>query len=136
MAHRDARDGFHRTALHLAFLTGRLNTVELLLQYGADANAQDKLGQPAFAYAAPMDVVEATRLLLAHGANPNAQDVNGNAWLYYALFQHYPTSVIPELLAHGAAPNLPDKNGLTPFMLAQQQKRPDLVRLLKQYGAK
>jgi ankyrin repeat protein len=40
------------------------------------------------------------------------------------------------LLAHGADPNLADIEGKTPLMLAQENKRPGVVALLRQAGAK
>lgn len=39
------RDSYNATPLHFAVLKLELMNVQLLLKYGADVNAQDKLGQ-------------------------------------------------------------------------------------------
>jgi ankyrin repeat protein len=74
--------------------------------------------------------------LLAHGANPNARDPLGETALFDTLFSPDAKDLIPDLLAHGANPNLPNKQGRTPLQIAQKHHRPDIVRLLKQHGAK
>ena len=129
-ANVNARALSKNTALHFACGRGRLPTMELLLTHSADVNAQDTWRHPTVMYAARKDVMATTRLLLSHNVNPNLQDVNGNAWLYYALFQRYPIGVIPLLMAHGADPNLPNKQGLTPRQYARKIGRLDLVGLL------
>jgi uncharacterized protein len=79
-------DGF--TALHLAAFFGHVETVRLLLDRGADANAvatSEQVGpvQPLHS-AAATGRLECARLLLAHGADVNARQGGGFTALHAA----------------------------------------------------
>jgi ankyrin repeat protein len=130
-ANVNARAGNAGTALEGAISNRIPHLMELLLERGADANIRDRVGMTPLMWVATLGWTQEVHLLLAHGANPNLQDKYGNTALYFALPSPNPKDLIPELLAHGADPNLPNKQGTTPLTLAQKEKRPDLVRLLK-----
>jgi ankyrin repeat protein len=84
--------------------------VQLLLEKGADVNAQDKRGEPV--------------LIQAVSSWANAR------FSVEAFF----SSLVRELIARGADVNAKDTDGKTVLMRAQ--KNPKIVRLLKKNGAK
>jgi ankyrin repeat protein len=113
----------------------------LLLEHGANVNARNSIGWTPLICGVQFNP-DAVRLLLEHGANVNAQDENGETALYLAVQMSEPrtnsavTNAVRQLLAHGANPNLPTNAGETPLKCAQRVRRPDLVALLRRYGAK
>src|SRR5579884_2953092 len=71
--------------LHLAVLHRWYEGTKLLLDYGADVNAQDDRGDTALMEAARQGLVEIARLLLDHGANPHLLDEAGCNALAFAV---------------------------------------------------
>jgi len=65
------------TALHAAVAGKRHELVELLIDAGADVNAQDASGWTPLNLAAHEGVVETVRLLLTNGADQTIADKNG-----------------------------------------------------------
>jgi ankyrin repeat protein len=126
----------NRTALHMALDQQCDAVAEWLLQQGADVNVQDTDGRAPLSMAVGNKKSNIAHLLLSLGANPNAQDVDGRTALWVAVAMRNTLSGISDLLAHGANPNLARKTGYTPLHLAQIMRRHDLIRLLKQHGAK
>ncbi|KAF5615103.1 ankyrin repeat [Fusarium sp. NRRL 52700] len=61
------------TLAHIAALHGHSNSLRLLLERGADANAADVEGRTPLHLAAHYSHLECISLLLAHGANVNAK---------------------------------------------------------------
>jgi len=135
-ANVNARSSDYGTALVLAALFENSHLIEMLLQHGADANIPDSKGNTPLMLAASYGSMKEVHLLLSHGANPNAQDSYGETALFGALFSPHAKELTTDLLAHGANPNLSDKRGRTPLQYVPRRQQPDLVRLLKQYGAK
>ena len=60
-----------------ASLNGYVNTVKLLLDFGADVNLKSYDGRTALIHAAIGGYVDAIPLLLAKGADLNAKDNSG-----------------------------------------------------------
>lgn len=86
-----------RTCLHEAVSHGSLAAAELLLQRGADPNAQAQCGE------APLHLTsdrEMTRLLLTHGAKPSLADNGGITPMDWALIEN--DSDLFLILAQGA----------------------------------
>ena len=84
-AHAFTGDGW--TALHLGAGFGTPESVDLLLQHGAQVDAISRnaqRNQPLHAAVALSRNAEAIRLLLAHGADPNATQVGGFTPLFSA----------------------------------------------------
>ena len=84
-AHSFSGDGW--TPLHLAAAFGAPQTVDTLLQHGAQVDAvseNPQRNQPLHAALALGRNAEIVRLLLAHGANPNATQVGGFTPLFSA----------------------------------------------------
>ena len=159
-ANVNARDSRNNTALILATSEDRITTIKLLLQHGPNVNAQDSEGETPLIICTrgallvgiaerselvrvARLVLDQERLLLEHGANPNLCNNEGITALHYAIGNAYSDlpydtekNFVRLLMAHGADPKKKDKYGRTPLQLAKELNRPDLVRLLKQHGAK
>ena len=146
----EARAADGNTPLVLAVFSGRGDVARLLLDRGADPNA-DGAGYTALHAAAMRADVETTRALLAHGANPNAPLTKGSPVRRFASQWALPrtftgatplfvaaayreAAIVRELLAHGAAVDAPIATGLTPLLVAvdttfEKEVRPtDLAR--------
>jgi len=127
--------------------------VELLVQHGANPEAEDRVGCTALFYAIRIYNREIILFLLNNGANINHLSKSNQSPLI-DLFSHngiYDLVGIPSgiqqlldietlLLENGADVNIQDKNGDTALMhiIDKNIKRPqniDIVRLLLEYGA-
>ena len=74
----EARDSrHHKTALIWAAETGALAAIRVLLDYGANVNAQDEQKLSALRYAAANARTETVQLLLERGADPKMEDWGG-----------------------------------------------------------
>lgn len=87
-----------------------LETVQLLLEKGAQVNAQDEKGKTALMRAAFAGDTEAVRLLLEKGAQVNVQDSAGDTALMHAA-GNVPS--VELLLKHGADRNIKNAKGWT-----------------------
>lgn len=105
-------------------------TVEFLLQAGADANAKDSNGVTALMRAGALTASS----LIAGGADVNASDNDGLTPLMYAARNADVQTIKLELAAH-AAVNTRDKNGWTVLMHAAAHGSPEALRLLLAAGA-
>ena len=119
------RDGSHFvTPLIIAARNGHLNSVKILLRYGADIGDRGtvKIGDkvikgctPLWAAAASghLDVV---KLFINKGAFMDLQDEDGDTALHYAVKGGH-LEIVSELWALGAS-QLPNNLGLTPLLYA------------------
>ena len=111
---------------------GHKETVELLLNSGADPNIQNKFGQTALIMASCEGHTEIIELLLNSGADPNIQNKFGRTALYCASCKEY-KEIVELLLKANADPNIQDKKGGTAYYVAQSK---DIKDLLKEYQTK
>ena len=133
----DAKDNNGRTPLHLAvteFL--EVETVKLLVSYGANVNAKDKNGET------PLHIVprnrsifstEVARFLISEGANIHAKDNTGKTPLHSAAQES--KFQVEFLVSQEADINAKDENGRTPLHLAAHVKRIDVMSFLISAGA-
>lgn len=112
----------------------RPEIVKILLQRGADVNAQDRLGMTALMMASRYGLSEIIKILLDNKADVNIRDKQRKTALIHASFFNNPTSV-RLLLNHKAKITDADKEGTTPLMEAIKLNAIDIVKeLLKQPG--
>ena len=131
------KDGSHFvTPLIIAAHNGHLNSVKILLGYGADIDARGTLKiadevikgcTPLWAAAASghLDVV---KLFINKGAFVDLQDKDGDTALHYAVKGGH-LEIVSELLALGAS-QLPNNLGLTPLLYACDEYSIEIVEYL------
>ncbi|MBV9546606.1 MAG: ankyrin repeat domain-containing protein, partial [Chloroflexi bacterium] len=113
-----APDGF--TPLALAAFFGRRESVELLLQHGADVSvaARNPSGVTALHAALAGPEPEIARILVAAGADVNARQQRGFAPLHTTA-QNGSLELSQFLLEHRADPSVATDDGRTPADLAR-----------------
>src|SRR5262249_11099449 len=121
------------TPLMYAALYGNGEDVRLLLEKGANPNAQNDDGGSALMYA--IEDAEKTRLLLDRGANPNLRSGEGRTALLIAVGWARSYSVVKLLLENGADAKARLADGRGAMALAVGSHNADLLELLLNHGA-
>lgn len=113
------------TALHVACSAGRLENVELLLQFGADTKARDREGRTALMAAVDgFADAEVVRRLVARGAEIDVTDGEGASLLHLAINRGMgDVAKVEALLAVGAPIDARDDEGRTPLDLCRAHLR-------------
>jgi len=121
------------TALMYAAEVGSPDAMRLLIDAGADVNAQNAFGSTALMWsvADPAKV----RLLLDHGADVNTVAKSGRSALVVAAFTNPSAEVVKLLLAKGAKTAVMDRMHVTPLNAATFGNDTATVRLLLEAGA-
>jgi ankyrin repeat protein len=127
-------DRRHRTALTRAVLSGNEVVVQLLLEKGAQIEAEDKTGATALLCASHKGHQTIAELLLDRGANIEASDRNGVTSLMWASYQGY-EGMTKMLLDRGARIEALSKLGRTALMFALLQDKKTTAKLLLDRGA-
>ncbi|MEW6357736.1 MAG: ankyrin repeat domain-containing protein [Planctomycetota bacterium] len=122
------------TPLHWAVGFGQRDVVELLLAWGARANAADDDGWTPLHEAAQEMRPDIVRLLLRHGADPSAKRRDGWTPLHAAVI-NYHRDVIRLLLDAGADPNLEMLEHLSLLHRAALRNDRELAEILIRRGA-
>lgn len=123
------------TPLHLAaFSIKHKQIVEMLVNKGADVNAQPASGATPLFFAVIRDQKDDVQFLLDHGANVNLPDAYGDTCLDMALRLQY-TSVIPILLDKGADINAVDQSQHRPLSYALGMDDHKWADVLRKKGA-
>ncbi|KAL1436839.1 hypothetical protein MTO96_049239 [Rhipicephalus appendiculatus] len=113
---RDSQ-GRNSTPLHLAAGYNNLEVAELLLENGADVNAQDKGGLIPLHNASSYGHLDIAALLIKYNTVVNATDRWGFTPLHEAA-QKGRTQLCALLLAHGADSTMKNHEGQTPLDIA------------------
>jgi ankyrin repeat protein len=121
------------TPLMYAAEVGSLDAMRLLIDRGADVNAQNAFGSTALMWSAsdPAKV----RLLVDHGAQVNTAAKSGRTALIIAAFTNPSAEVIRLLLAKGAKVDVMDQRHVTPMNAATFGNDTATVRLLLEAAA-
>ena len=124
---------FGATPLILAAKCGYLDTVDLLLDYGADPNIQYRGKQNALLFAAGNGHYECIQSLLRHEVNVNQANVQNVTPLMRATQQGHNECVLL-LTEHGADVNIQDTYGRTAAHFAVENGNSTALRILLKAG--
>src|SRR5579864_5086024 len=127
-------DGF--TALALAAYLGQKDTVQHLLERGADPNAvaKNETEFTALTGAVAQNHNEVAKMLVENGANVNYSYEGGFTPLIHAAHAGN-LELVKLLLEKGADPNAKNGEGKTPMAYAREKGHDKVVELLKTHGA-
>ncbi len=132
-ASADTPDNRGITPLMYAAEIGSLQAMRLLLDRGADVNAQNAFGSTALMWS--VSDAAKVRLLLDHGAQVNTAAKSGRTALIIAAFTNPSAEVVRLLLAKGAKVGVMDVRQVTPLNAATFGNDTETVRLLLEAGA-
>ena len=130
-----APDGFH--PLGLAAFFGNKETVEALLQAGADVNQQSRESMKVSALhsSAAARRPDIAALLLANGANPNLRGEAG-VTVFHEVALTGQIDLAEMLLQHGGDVTATDNSGKTPLGYAIDGKKDAMAAWLRAHGAR
>jgi hypothetical protein len=130
-------DEYGETPLHDAALNGHIEIARLLLQNGADVNANDNFGYTPLHDAASHGHVNILHLLVETGADLEAQDNYGSRALHYAAYNGN-LPFIQELISrYHVDINARDNDGRTALWWARNgnpQPHLTVIAFLQSYG--
>ena len=135
--------GLGRTLLHqvasgqCGFGYNGVRITELLMEHGADVNAQDRGNTTPLHLASYFGSVEISRTLLNHGASANAKRKLGRTPLHLVAEGKHGNDVLITdlLLEHGADIHAQDKDNMTPLHLASYCGKVEISQVLLDCGA-
>ena len=131
----EALDESGATPLVAAALAGQTNLVTVLLEHGADPSGRDAGGFTALHAAAHMGHLDIVELLVDRGVDIDDQKNKAKLSPLHAAAEQNYLEIARFLLDHGAKVGLVESSGWTPIMRATFRSYPDMVRLLREYGA-
>lgn len=120
------------TALHCAVAGNQLETVELLLRAGMQADFKTKVDRTPLHLAAYYGHEEIARKLLQKDCQVDPYDMLLMTPLHWAVEKRFP-KVVEMLLSHGADPNALSKFLKTPKSIAVNRGYSEIVQLLDHY---
>ena len=124
------------TALDVAVYGSNMNCMKILIQAGADVNAQSRSphvpGKPPIVLAAEVGNIDVIAPLIRAGADVNATDERGQSALLKTIAQH---DILNFLIHAGADVNVVDKLGNTPLIVAAFFGNVNCIRLSLLGGA-
>ena len=127
-----------KTIAHLFTMLQEKNiteSVQLLLERGAEIEARNKINCTPLHYAAEKNSTESVQLLLDRGAEIEAKNENNHAPLHYAAWKNI-TESVKLLLERGADIEARDLNNHTPLHFAARGNSTRAAQLLVKRGAK
>ncbi|GLG98374.1 Poly [ADP-ribose] polymerase tankyrase, partial [Gryllus bimaculatus] len=123
--------------LHHAARKGKLDEVNLILQYNANIEQKDAKGRTPLHLAIKYRHPDLITLFLDYGANPLELDNDQQEPLNYVLMSDICVNGLEErLLNVGANPNRIDIHGMSPLHHAMRQRQIEVVRLMLKHNAK
>lgn len=115
-------------------LTRDKESVNLLLEYGADLNFMDTSGRTVLHETAGGNYLELVEILLANGAEVDVKDIAGSTPLHIAAASNrYHTA--ERLITAKAEVNARDDSGDTPLHKAARERCPECIRILLENSA-
>ncbi|MEO6004305.1 MAG: ankyrin repeat domain-containing protein [Opitutus sp.] len=128
----------HTFLQRMDFDTVNLDTLQTLIDRGADLEARDKQGRTLLTTFSGKGYRNAVERLIGKSVNLNAVDADGRTALSLAcsLKHQNGTELVALLLKSGAEVNAADRAGKTPLSYARQLPNAEVVQLLLAHGAK
>ncbi len=131
-----AKNKTSRTALILATIGGKIETVNLLLAHGAKLEDRDFAGNTALNWAALRGYTQVASALIKKGANINTQNNAGASPVHYAVSTHN-ISMLKMMVENGADLEVEaSKYKVTPMQIAIEKKDIESLNILVEKGAK
>ena len=118
------------SALHVAIKMGDLKIAQLLLDHGADINAQDFRGNTPLILAIKKKNLELVTFVVMRKADVNLANNDGITPLHQAAFIEN-EKIVDFLLKAHADPNLKNNDGATPYDFAIAKKSFAIAQLIK-----
>ena len=143
-AHPNVTGRLERSPLHAAAWHGDFVMVQLLLEYKADVNARDIVGETSLHFASYSQserpnlgppLAKVARLLLEHGADVNAVGFGRSTALHMAVYGGK-VEVVAVLLEHGADVGAETWCGKTAFQIARKEENTEIMKLLSEHGGR
>ncbi len=135
----NAANIYSATALIVASQNGHTEIIKALLEAKADANAAHANGRTALMQAAYSGNTEIVKLLLEAGADVDAKGRSTGITALWQAAMNGHTETVKALLEAKADVNAKahlDGKDYTPLSIAKMMGRAEIVKLLKEYGAK
>jgi ankyrin repeat protein len=131
----EARTFMGYTALHRAVKSANTNLVEILLNAGANVNAQAEAKITSLHIAAFDGNASIAELLLKAGANVNAIGYRHNNTPLHVAAAHGHLEVVRILISHGADVDVVDMLNKTAQQVAEENGYTNIVAEMAGYGA-
>ena len=96
-------------------MEGHMEVAELLIDKGADENAEDSYNRTPLLLATSDNHKDIAELLIAKGSDLNAQDVYGKTILHHAAAGYDRKEIVKLLIAKAADVNTKDQHDKTPL---------------------
>ena len=125
-----------QTALHEASRNEHADIVKLLIDKGMDVNIEGDCNETALHEASRNGHTDTVQLLIDNGADIESKELSDDQTPLHWSSQDGHIDSVRLLLDKGADVNAKNKNGQTALDFAQAQKNEDIVKLLKESGAK
>ncbi|KAJ4855513.1 ankyrin repeats (3 copies) domain-containing protein [Trichoderma breve] len=124
----------HNTLAELSSYYGHHTIVKLLVEKGADLEAEDNNDRTPLSWAAEKGYEAIVKLLVENGADIKARDRYRQTPLSWAAEEGH-EAIVKLLIEKGASFKAKDKNGLTPLLRATINGHEAIVKLLVEKGA-
>jgi len=126
--------GQHRPTLHTCAEEGHLDFARVLIEAGADVNAEDNYGFTPLYICAEKGHLDFARDLIEAGADVNAKEDNGWTPLYMCASEGH-LDVARALIEAGADVNAKEDKALTPLYICAEKGHLNVARALIEAGA-
>ena len=128
-------DEFHHTVLHEAAQNGKHRCIPLLIELGANVNAQSTSGMtPVMLACRSNEILTAQKLLDSGRVDLECKSNDGTHILHEAVNQES-EALVKRLVQKGAPLSLTGRGGITPFALALSKSNAAIVKILLEAGA-
>jgi len=132
---RRGRESDDSTPLHFACIKGDVDIARLLLDYGADINARNRLGHTPLHVATWAGQKNAMELLIGKGARLETPSLVKRETPLHDAVVRGNTEIVQLLLNRGAHVDPQNEDGETPLHIACRLGREDIATLLLAAGA-